>query len=577
MRILDKFRSWRKRRKIGAANSVDWNWPGRFFDSWNFAFRTQSGETITPNTMLSIPAAFRAFDNLSSHLAMLPAHVFKYSTDGAGRDVRSRVRDHPVDNALNIRFNRDTPAFVGRKAVQMMSLLYGRGFAIRQTLDNGKTVGLQNIETNRVDIDRESGDGPVYYIVKPPAGQNGEQKRFEQEEMVYIPGPTLDGVMGQMIASIGKESVGLIQALESYAQRFFGNGGMPRIVLESELAIGKDNQGAKAFAKSFDEEHSGQNTGRTAFLPPGVKAHVLTQPNDDNQFLESRVFAVKDICRWTNVPPHLLFEMSDTKYNNVAEMAAAYVKLSLQPWIITWEQELTWKLLDESERDSHYIEFNLDSLLRGATTERYAAHREAIQGGWLSRNEVRRMENMNPEDGLDEFLIPSGYMTTDQADANFSSKQEPPPSGAPPVEPDPSTDNPPQDSTALRAAMAPALQDALSRMAHKESKAIAQAIKRDDFAKWLTAWYEDHEPVFCRAIWSPCEAYANVVALGQSAPLKPGWERAVKAVASNHCKCRVGAVQENRRSYLSFEKDITPEAAEAVLAIVHSAVMESLQ
>src|SRR5690606_701401 len=207
--------------------------------------------------------------------------------------------------------------------------------------------------------------GELQYAIRNPTHSRWDI--FAADNIIHDAGLGDDGVIGRMVADIGRENVGLIHALENYAQTYFGNGGMPRLYLTRDIDAmpGKDVEVDRRLGESFDESHGRDRRNRTAVLPRGVKPFVVGQPNDANQLLESRMYSVRDACRWLNVPPHILFEFTDSKFNNLFEMASGYIKLSLAPLATALESELSFKLLSEAERANMFVYHVFEGLLRG--------------------------------------------------------------------------------------------------------------------------------------------------------------------------------------------------------------------
>lgn len=372
--------------------------------------RTRAGIRINSESTMSIAACFRAVDNMASHVAMLPFPTFKRGTDAKGREIRDRLIDDPLDDLLNLRANRETRALDFKRTLILHRLIWGNGYAERVTGTNGSTVAAWNLEPWKVDIQRRAND-EAYYVYRDRPGQPQE---LEIEEVLHIAGIGNDGLMGYCVHRLAKENLGLMLAIERFAQTFFGNGGMPRIVFETSGRFGKDEDKKRAFAKSFDKAYGGDNANSSAVLENGVTAKALSFDNEKSQMLESRQFNVKDVARWMNMPPHLLFELGEATYNNISQMTQGYVIFCMQPLISEIEQEFIYKMIPKEERRTKFVEINKDALLRGDTKTRYECHKLAIEGGWRSRNEIRQVENLNPVDGLDEFLQPLNHTQASQ-------------------------------------------------------------------------------------------------------------------------------------------------------------------
>lgn len=391
-----------------------------FVDVFGGGSRTTAGIRMSPQKTLAIPAVFRAVDNLAGHIAMLPFPTIERGKDDKGRELRHRLFDDPLDELLNLRASHQSRAFDFKRSLIAHRLVYGNGFAEITVNGSGQPIAMYNLMPWQTQLKWDEDDVPYY----EHRDDMGRPTQLALSEVLHIAGLGDDGLMGHIVHHLGRENFGLIAAIERFAQTFFGNGGLPRIVFEYDGNFGKNEEKKKAFAASFDKNLSRGNANRSAVLENGMKAKVVSQPNDESQMLESRQFSVKDVCRWLNVPPHLLYELSDATYNNIDQMSRGYVIYSMGPIIAEVEQEFNYKLIRKGDRKKKFVEIKVEGLLRGDTKSRYEAHKSAIEAGWRNRNEVRQLENENPVDGLDEFLQPLNHTAAGQQNANVVPKTD---------------------------------------------------------------------------------------------------------------------------------------------------------
>jgi HK97 family phage portal protein len=116
------------------------------------------------------------------------------------------------------------------------------------------------------------------------------------------------------------------------------------------------------------------------------------------------------------MPPHKVGLLDKATFSNIEHQALEYVVDTLLPWLVRWEQRCTASLLSKAEQDEYFFEFLVDGLLRGDQAARYKAYKDAVLTGFMSRNEVRQKENLNPVEGLDEFLTPLNMAGAGQDD-----------------------------------------------------------------------------------------------------------------------------------------------------------------
>src|SRR5574344_1511865 len=139
---------------------------------------------------------------------------------------------------------------------------------------------------------------------------------------------------------------------------------------------------------------------------------ISISPNEA-QFLETRKFQIDEIARIFRVPPHMVGDLEKSSFSNIEQQSLEFVKYTLDPWIIRWEQSLSRSLLTPDEKKTYFVKFNVDGLLRGDYQSRMNGYATARQNGWMSANDIRELENLDripAELGGDLYLI-NGNMT----------------------------------------------------------------------------------------------------------------------------------------------------------------------
>ena len=207
-----------------------------------------------------------------------------------------------------------------------------------------------------------------------------------------------------------REAVGLSLATEEYGAKFFGNGARPGGVLEHP-GILKDPEKLR---ESWNKVYQGtRNSHKVAVLEEGMKYHTIGIAPEDAQFLETRKYQVNEICRIFRVPPHLVGDLERATFSNIEHQSIEFVQHTIRPWLVRWEQAISRSLLDEKERLLYFAKFNVDGLMRGDYKSRMEGYAIGRQNGWLSINDIRRLEDMSlvPADkGGDDYLV-NGNMT----------------------------------------------------------------------------------------------------------------------------------------------------------------------
>ena len=229
-------------------------------------------------------------------------------------------------------------------------------------------------------------------------------------DVLHIPGLGFDGLIGYSPIAMAKNAIGLAIATEEYGAKFFANGAAPSGVLEHPGTI-KDPIRVK---ESWNSAYQGSaNAHKIAVLEEGMKYTAIGIAPEQAQFLETRKFQINEIARIFRVPPHMLADLEKSSFSNIEQQSLEFVKYTLDPWVVRWEQSMCRVLFSESEKPTYFIKFNVDGLLRGDYASRMTGYATARQNGWMSANDIRELENLDriaPELGGDLYLI-NGAMT----------------------------------------------------------------------------------------------------------------------------------------------------------------------
>jgi HK97 family phage portal protein len=280
---------------------------------------------------------------------------------------------------------------------------------------------------NKMTVDRDS-NGRLFYLYQrsnedtPSLGKDS-QVYLSPSDVLHIPGLGFDGLVGYSPIAMAKNAVGLAIATEEYGAKFFANGAAPGGVLEHPGTI-KDPQKIK---ESWNAAYQGSgNSHRVAVLEEGMKYQPIGISPEQAQFLETRKFQINEIARIFRVPPHMLADLEKSSFSNIEQQSLEFVKYTLDPWVVRWEQSMCRALLMESEKSKLFIKFNVDGLLRGDYVSRMSGYATARQNGWMSANDIRELENLDripAELGGDLYLI-NGAMTKLQDAGAFANIKE---------------------------------------------------------------------------------------------------------------------------------------------------------
>lgn len=371
--------------------------------------RTTSGKTVNERTALQTTAVYACVRILSETIASLPLHVYRYTEGGKAKDT-----EHVLYTLLHDEPNPDMTSFVFRETLMSHLLIWGNAYSQILRDRSGQVIGLYPLLPDQMSVHR-SEKGKLFYVYNRyeednPNFQEKGSIVLSQEEVLHIPGLGFDGLIGYSPIALAKNAVGMTLACEEYGASFFGNGANPGGVLEHP-GILKDPAKVR---DSWNAVYQGtRNAHKVAVLEEGMSYKQIGIPPEEAQFLETRKFQINEIARLFRIPPHMVGDLEKSSFSNIEQQSLEFVKYTLDPWVVRFEQAFKKSLLLPEEKKTHFIKFNVDGLLRGDYQSRMNGYAIGRQNGWLSTNDIRELEELNPispEEGGDLYLI-NGNMT----------------------------------------------------------------------------------------------------------------------------------------------------------------------
>jgi HK97 family phage portal protein len=399
--------------------------------------RTPSGIRVNADNSMACSAYTACIRVISDAVSSLPLHLFEKLANGGKR----KVSDDPLYRVLHTQPNPWQTAQEFRDWMTGLYLHYGASYAEIRTTGRG-LLELWPLHSSRMEVERLE-DGSLRYKYREP--DSNRYTTYSQEQIFCLRFTTEDGVHPIPTYKLFENVIGLAQALETHAATFFGNNARPGVVLESENPI--PVEAAERLREQWERMHRGADRAfRTAILPNGVKAHELSSSNEAAQMLESRAFSVIEVCRIFRVPPHMIQSLDRSTYSNIEVQGTEFVQHCLLPHLKRWEAAIARDLIEDDNR--YFAEHSVSGLLRGDHASRSAYYVSALTHGWMTVNEVRELENLNPigPEG-DQHFVQMNMTTLEKAASEpepQSEAQQPPPAEEPTPEP-PAEDDTPED------------------------------------------------------------------------------------------------------------------------------------
>ena len=375
-----------------------------------------AGKRVNERSAMQMTAVYSCVRILAEAVAGLPLHLYHYKENGG----KEKAINHPLYLLLHDEPNPEMSSFVFRETLMTHLLLWGNAYA--QIIRNGKgeVIALYPLMPDRMTVNRDS-NGQLYYEYTVSMDDaptfKGSLVRLNPSDVLHIPGLGFDGLVGYSPIAMAKNAIGMAIACEEYGAKFFANGAAPGGVLEHPGTI-KDPQRVR---ESWQSTFGGSgNANKIAVLEEGMKYTPIGISPEQAQFLETRKFQINEIARIFRVPPHMVGDLEKSSFSNIEQQSLEFVKYTLEPWLVRWEQSIQRTLFSPEEKKRYFAKFNVEGLLRGDYASRMSGYATARQNGWMSANDIRELENMDripAEEGGDLYLINGNMLPLGNAGA----------------------------------------------------------------------------------------------------------------------------------------------------------------
>jgi HK97 family phage portal protein len=502
-----------ERRRIGATTTTNqflsMGWGG-----------TAAGVSVSEEGSLRYSAVFACVRVLAESVASLPLITYR-RLPGGGKE---RAREHALYELLHDAPNPLMTSLEFREAMQAHMLLWGNAYAEIVADGRGNVTELWPLRPDAMEKIEPSGEGLVYTYRLP----SGKSVQLPGWQVLHLRGLSSNGIVGYSpIMTAAREAVGKGLAVQQFGSMFFRNGARPGGILSFPGELSAEAMGR--IRESWQDHYGGlSNAHRVAILEQGMTYQEVGIPPAAAAYIEDQKMSVLDIARVYRVPPHMIGDLERATFSNIEHQAIEFVTHSLRPWLVRWEQAIQQRLMTERDRQTHLVEFLVDGLLRGDVTSRYQAYAVARQNGWMSANDIRELENQNPIDDGDLYLVPLNMVPAGDVAAVAAVAAGMTPAASPPDTARRLVDGEARarlekraagDRVALARAQRAVLADVMGRVCRRQAQDVGAAArkmltKRDaaTFAAWLEAFYREHEAWTAKAVTPAFLSYGATVA-----------------------------------------------------------------
>lgn len=358
---------------------------------------TVSGISVSVDSAMALPIVYTCVSLLSRTVASLPLILYRRLERG-----KERATDHALYRVLRDLPNPEMTAYDLHAALMSHLALWGNAYCEIVRNAGGDVVELWPISPQRVTWKRLAPGKLLYEI-----DMDGTRIGLRGDQVMHLRTLSADGKKGYSFITQAREEISLGIAAREYGSRFFGQDGRPGGVLTHPGSLSQD--ALDRLRSSWEAAHTGlTNSHRVAILEEAMTFTPTTLPPEDMMFLQTRDFTRKEIAGWFHIPPHMVgdTERSTSWGTGIESQAQGFLTFTLVPWLTSWQQEINRSLLTPTERETYFAEYMTNALLKVDTQARYEAYAKGRNWGWLSVNDVREIENLNPIEGGDVYLSP---------------------------------------------------------------------------------------------------------------------------------------------------------------------------
>jgi len=517
--------SWLRNIMVPETRAGFKNPPAWLMEAFGGSRNSAGVKNLTELKALNLSAVYACIKVIAEAVSTLPLNVYE-PMEPRGRRKLEQTREHFL---LHHQPNPEMTSTVFRETLQAHVLGWGNAYAEIERNARGDWTALWPMLPDRTRPVRTEAQ-ELAYEVKDAAGR--VQVVLPARDVLHVPGLGQTGLIGYTPIRMGREIFGGALAAQEYNNRFYENSADARGVLSVPGSLRDDAY--ERMRKHWEQAHGGgRNAHRVAILEGGTTWTQTSINPEDAQFLETRKFLVEEIARWFNVPPHKIKHLERSTNNNIEHQGIEWAVDTVRPWLVRWEQELKRKLfpIEDRVRGTWFARFVLDALLRGDIETRYTAYASGRQWGYLSANDVRELEDMNPIPNGDMYLVPVNMLPADQVAEMPESGDEPPDRGTRIPEHRARDDLIVRGRRRIRDAHRETLVAAARRVVREESKAVRAAIEQfagsraaPDMQRWVNEFYTDFPATVERQMAPAINAYMLAMdeVVSQEAGVEPG-------------------------------------------------------
>lgn len=371
--------------------------PGPSDDFW-FGDAANYSARITHENAMQVAAVYSCTKVISEAIASLPLVLYR-RLPGGGKE---EAVDHPLYNLLKYQPNQYQTRFEFMQMFAGHLVVRGNFYAEKIVNRAGQVEQILPLHPGRMQTELLK-TGSLRFKYQE---EDGSPTTFVQGEVLRAHGLSMNGLKGLSVIESVRDTFSGAKQTQDFANSFFSNGAQPGGILYSDTPL--KNDVLESNKEMWKKYHQGAKNAHRVAVLCGLKWQSMGMSNQDSQFLETRKYSRSEICGLFGVPPHMVGDLEKATFSNIEHQDIGFYKQTVRPWLVNIEQSIKRDLIIE---DDHFAEFKIDGILRGDTKTRSEYYAKALGAGgspaWMTQNEVRSLENLNPLEGGDKLPKPT--------------------------------------------------------------------------------------------------------------------------------------------------------------------------
>lgn len=360
-----------------------------------------SGKSVTVQNAMQLAAVWACVRLISETIATLPLQIYERDKQGS----RHVAKDHWLYTIVHDQPNATMTAVEFWESVAAQLCLWGNAYCFK-TYSGTKIVSLDPLNPAQMQVKTDA-NGDLIYLYATAKGI----QTYTEQHIWHVKGFGINGLIGLSPISYARNSLGASMSADEASGKVFTNGLRSGGALQIAQILTPAQR--KEIRESMAEQLAGTaNTGKLMVLEGGSQYQPIAMNPEDAQMLQTRSFHVEEICRWFRVPPFMVghSEKSTSWGTGLEQQMIGFLTFALRPYLTRIEQGIKKSLLSPAERTRYFAEFSLEGLMRADSSARAALYASAAQNGWMTRNEIRDLENRPPLSGGDELTVQSNLV-----------------------------------------------------------------------------------------------------------------------------------------------------------------------